>query len=147
MRKNIGRQRGFSLMELLVVIGIILVILTMAIPFYYRQIMLSHETAAIRAVGTIQVAEAQFATEHGQYAGSLAELGPGEGELIPEDLAAGKNNGYLFEVAAQGGGFTIRARPEVFGRTGKSSFYSDETLVIRRNSSAEMATAGSPQIK
>jgi prepilin-type N-terminal cleavage/methylation domain-containing protein len=151
--KRQPRRRGFTLMELLVVIAIILVILTMAIPFYKKQLMLSHETAAIRAIGVIQVAEAQYMAEFGRFATTLPQLGPpsagtsgpSAAELIPEDLAAGTNSGYFFTVAARPGGYVVQAAPDA--SPGRFTFYSDETLVIRRSPAPDPATADSPQIR
>ena len=142
-------------MELLVVIAIILIILTVAIPQYRKQIMLSHETAAIRAIGTIKIAEAQYMTDFGQFAPTLVQLGPppsgGPGpaaaDLISGDLASGKKSGYNFVVAARAAGYSIGATPEEFNRSGRFTYYSDETLTIRRNSAQEVATAESPQIQ
>jgi prepilin-type N-terminal cleavage/methylation domain-containing protein len=151
------RQRGFTLIEILIVIviAIILAITTVALPYYHKQVMLSHETAAIGSIRTIQLAETQYATEYGRFAASLAQLGPpasgapGENaaELTPQDLADGKNNGYSYTITARPTGFAIHAAPDVFNSTGRFTFYSDETLVIRRNGTGELATAASPQVK
>jgi type IV pilus assembly protein PilA len=151
-----GRTRdGFTLIELLVVITIILIIVTMAIPAYKKQIMLAHETAAIRSIQTIQVAQAQYMADFGQFAGNLTQLGPVQSgaagpeaaELIPEGLAAGRDHGYDFAVAGRMIGYRVNTAPEVFNSSGRYTFYSDESLAIRRNSTPEPATAASPQIK
>ena len=70
------RRRGFSLIELLIVIAIILIIITIAVPKYNRTQMYVRETAAINAIKTIHSMEVQYQSQYGRYATSLAELGP-----------------------------------------------------------------------
>jgi prepilin-type N-terminal cleavage/methylation domain-containing protein len=69
-------RRGFSLIELLIVIAIILVIITVAVPPYQRAQMLAREMAASKAVQTIQTDEVIYQSQYGHYAPSLRELGP-----------------------------------------------------------------------
>ena len=70
------RRRGFSLIELLIVISIILIIAAIAVPKMNNQLMASHEMAAIRQVTTIHQAETQYYSQFGKYAETLVELGP-----------------------------------------------------------------------
>ena len=72
MRTN-WRRRGFSLIELLIVISIILIIAAIAVPKMNKQLMLAREQAAIRQIGTIHQAETQYYSQFGNYAQSLAE--------------------------------------------------------------------------
>src|SRR3954469_19100680 len=93
------QQRGFSLIELLIVIAIILIILSIALPQMSKSRMHAQEMAAIAQVGTIQKAEVQYYSQFGQYATALSQLGPpassgaAEGPqaagLIPGSLANG----------------------------------------------------------
>src|ERR1700730_258229 len=97
------RRRGFSLIELLIVISIILIIAAIAIPKMNNQLMAAHEMAAIRQITTIHQAETQYYSQFGRYATSLTELGPppsgaatpAASDLIPKVLADGKNSGYM----------------------------------------------------
>jgi type IV pilus assembly protein PilA len=154
MRQKRGR-RGFTLMELLIVIAIILIILAIAVPKMNKQIMAAHEMAAIRQIGTIHQAETQYYSQFGQYAQSLSQLGPppsgaagpAAADIIPKVLADGKASGYLFTVAGSPTGYAVTAVPESFGSSGSRTFYSDQTLVIRNNLTQEPATATSPEIK
>src|SRR6202795_1288534 len=101
------RRRGFSLIELLIVISIILIIAAIAIPKMNNQLMAAHEMAAIRQVTTIHQAETQYYSQFGKYADTLAELGPpasgaagpAAADLISKDLTEGKKSGYVFNVA------------------------------------------------
>lgn len=153
--KRQARRRGFSLIELLIVIAIILVIVTIAVPQYNKQMMSAHETAAIQAIQTIHAVETQYYSQFGRYAVSLAELGPpasgaagpAAADLISKDLTEGKKSGYIFTVSGTPTGYAISAVPESFNSSGRRTFYSDQTLVVRNNWSQEPATASSPELK
>jgi type IV pilus assembly protein PilA len=150
-----NHRRGFSLIELLIVIAIILVIVTIAVPQYNKQMMSAHETAAIQAIQTIHAVETQYYSQFGRYAVSLAELGPpasgaaspAAADLISKDLTEGKKSGYVFTVAATPTGYAISAVPEAFNSSGRRTFYSDQTLVVRNNWSQEPANVSSPELK
>jgi len=149
------RRRGFSLIELLIVIAIILVIAAIAVPKMNRQLMAAHEMAAIRQIGTIHQGETQYYSQFGKYAEALTALGPpasgaagpAAADLIPKNLADGKNSGYLFTVQPTPTGYAVTATPEVYGSSGTRTFYSDQTLVIRQNMTQEPATATSPELR
>jgi type IV pilus assembly protein PilA len=149
------RRRGFSLIELLIVISIILIIAAIAVPKMNKQLMLAREQAAIRQIGTIHQAETQYYSQFGRYAQSLVELGPpasgapgpASSDIIPKNLADGKNSGYLFTVAGSPTGYSVTAAPEVFNSTGSRSFFSDQTLVIRQSYTAEVANVNSPELR
>jgi type IV pilus assembly protein PilA len=155
MERKRRQQRGFTLMELLIVIAIILIILTIAVPKYNNQVMAAHELAAIRQIGTIHQVETQYMSQFGMFATVLTQLGPPASgaagpqaaDLIGASLASGKASGYLFTLAARPTGYLISAVPEAFNSTGRRTFYSDETLVIRANNTQEPATATSPEIR
>jgi type IV pilus assembly protein PilA len=154
-RKYSRRAAGFSLIELLIVIAIILIILAMALPKLNKARMQAFETGAIKAITTIHTAQAQYYSQFGKYAGSLAELGPAKGsaanasaaDLISSDLAAGEKGGYKYVMALTPIGYTINGDPTAFGNSGSRTFYSDQSLTIRQNFSAEPATVESPELK
>lgn len=152
-RRILGTRRGFSLMELLIVIAIILIIITMAVPKFNQAKRFANETGAIRAIQTVHTAQVQYQSQFGRFANTLAELGPPQtgaaspaaADLIHSDLAAGEKSGYKYVVTGGEGRYAVSAVPTTFGTTGSRTFYSDETMVIRENYSQEPATATSPE--
>jgi prepilin-type N-terminal cleavage/methylation domain-containing protein len=150
------RRRGFSLVELLIVIAIILIIAAIAVPKLNRTRMQAQEMAAVRHIVAIHQAQTQFYSTYGKFAATLAELGPpasggspgpSASDLLPADLAIGEKQGYKYVIAASPTGYTVNANPVAFNNTGTRTFFSDQTLVIRQNYGQEAATASSPEIK
>ena len=120
-----------------------------------KQLMAAHEMAAIRMIGTIHQSETQYYSQYGRYAQNLTELGPpasgadavqAAAGIIPKNLSDGKASGYIFTVVGSPTGYSVTAVPEGFGSTGSRTFFSDQTLAIRNNYTAEPATVASPEI-
>ena len=154
MKSPKNRRHGFSLIELLIVIAIILIIITIPVPKYNKTQMFMKETAAIKAIQTIHQMEVQYQSQYGRYATSLAELGPpasgapspASADLIGNDLAQGEKQGYKFTLTGNQAGYVINANPVSFGSSGSRTFFSDQTMVIRQNFGAEPATANSKEL-
>ena len=150
-----NRRRGFSLIELLIVIAIILIIAAIAVPKMNQQLMAANETAAIQHIRTIHAEQTQYYSQFGKYGESLLSLGPpasgnagpAAADLIPKDLADGKKSGFLYTLQVTQTGYAITAIPEKFSSSGRRSFYSDQTLVVRNSWTAEPANANSPELK
>src|SRR5580700_5795316 len=140
MRK---RQEGFSLIELLIVVAIILIIAAIAIPNLLRSKMAANEASAVGSLRTLNTACVTFSTTYGGFPGALSYLG-GEGtsslptsttaELIDNVLQTGIKSGYSFSfsaAAADSAGnidnYLITAAPLKPGTTGIRYFYTDQT--------------------
>ncbi len=157
LEKRQRRERGFSLIELLIVIAIILIILSIALPQMSKSRMNAQEMAAVAEISTINKAEVQYYSQFGQYATSLSQLGPpaasggAEGPqaagLIPGNLASGASGGYNFTVTQSAQGYAATAVPKVFNSTGRRTFYSDQNGVTHQNWSQDPASANSPELK
>ena len=152
---NLNRRRGFSLIELLIVIAIILIIITIALPRLTRARMYTQEIAAAAAIRTIHTAQTQYYSQFNRYATSLAELGPpasgaanaSAADMIGADLANGKKGSYIFTVTGTPGGYTIQAIPEFFNTSGTRTFFSDQTMEVHEHYGPEPATPQDPIMK
>jgi len=148
------KLRGFSLVELLIVVAIIVILLAVAVPNLLTARSNAAETVVIREIQTIHQAQIQYLSQFGKYASTLVELGPpangaagpAAANLIPRRLASGDKDGYLFTMIPTATGFAVNANPRVFGSTGRRTFYSDENGVVHQNWSREPARADSPEI-
>jgi type IV pilus assembly protein PilA len=155
LRTRRRSQRGFSLIELLIVIAIILVIAVIAVPKYNQAQMMAREMAVIQEIQTVHKAETQYYSQFGKFAENLTQLGPAPNnqagpaaaDLIPSELAKGVKNGYQYTVTATKEGYSVTATPMAYGNTGRRCFFSDQTMVIRQNWSNEPANAQSDEVK
>ena len=145
-------RRGFSLIELLIVIAIILIIAGMALPSLRDAQKAGNEVATIQALKTINIAQVQYSTTYGRYAQSLQELGPPPGGgsknaqgagLIDEKLATGLHSGYTFTMVGTPAGYSVTADPQS-ETTGTRHFYTDHDNVIRANTEDSAAATDPP---
>ncbi len=139
------KQKGFSLIELLIVVAIILIIAAIAIPNLLRARMAANESSAVASVRTINTAMITYNSTYPTvgFAANLAALGgvspctPSSGTacLIDNVLALGTKSGYTFLAASAGGTPTVQyyatAVPITVNQTGIRSFCSFEDAVVR----------------
>jgi prepilin-type N-terminal cleavage/methylation domain-containing protein len=133
------KQKGFSLIELLIVVAIILIIAAIAIPNLVKSKMAANEAAAVGSVRTVVTSELTYASINpGTGYASLANLY--SAGLIDSVLGGGTKSGYSFASAPGSGtpstSFTVNANPVTAGTTGTNYYCSDQTGVILRNTSS-----------
>jgi type IV pilus assembly protein PilA len=138
-------QKGFSLIELLIVVTVIGILAAVAVPNLLKSRAAAHEASAIASVRTVVTAQITYAATvgNGTYAADLAELG--SVGLIDSVLAAGTKDGYNFASAGAGDTFTVNGDPAQMGVTGERGFYADQSAVIRYAAGA-VADATSPPL-
>jgi type IV pilus assembly protein PilA len=146
-----NKQKGFSLIELLIVVAIILIIAAIAIPNLLRSKMAANEASAVGSLRTINTSAVAYSTTYGTYPSALSNLGPSTAptstaaDLIDSVLAAGTKSGYTFSYTAgtSNQSYTLIADPQS-ASTGQRHFFTDQSGVIRYNLSATASSADSP---
>lgn len=148
-------QRGFTMIELLIIMAIICVLAVLAIPMLFNSRIAANDASAVESMRAINAAQIAYANAYPGvgFSPNLANLGPGSsgsasssGAHLLDDLlgcTAGTGcvkSGYQFYVNGGGEDYVAYAVPATAGKTGIRSFYSDQTGVIRVNSDGAMPT-------
>jgi type IV pilus assembly protein PilA len=149
-RQDNGGSRqpnGFTLMELLIVISIMLILMLMAIPNFNKMRITAHETSAINSLQAIYKAQIQYQTTYpaNGFSCSMQALGgdpksglptPTSAQLLQGDLPVGVKDGYTFSIVNctkvnvnnvdQITSYQVTAVPQAVGKTGNRGFCIDE---------------------
>ena len=146
------RESGFTLVELLIVMSVILILMTLAIPAMQSVIRRGNETSATASLRNLNEMEGQYASTYPQhgFACTLAALGGKQGsappspeaaQLIADDLASGTKSGYTFTIGGCNkttvnnidmyNSYQVNAVPNSIGHSGNRGFCTDENAQIR----------------
>jgi type IV pilus assembly protein PilA len=145
MRKH---QKGFSLIELLIVVAIILIIAAIAIPNFLRSRIQANEASAVASMRTINTAQIAYSVNWGGYSDSLAKMGPPASRATPPDathadvldsaLGCGaarcNKSGYTFAITNYSGApvnsYEVIGVPIALNSSGTRGFCSSQLIKI-----------------
>jgi prepilin-type N-terminal cleavage/methylation domain-containing protein len=153
------KQEGFSLIELLIVVAIILIIAAIAIPNLLRARIAANESAAVSGVRTLNTAQISYYSAYPTigYASALSNLGgsctganppASNGACLTDDaVATGSKSGYYFNVTNVTGGppataYQVSAYPIGYNQTGVRYFCSTQDAVVRDAGTTANTCAG-----
>jgi len=152
-------SKGFSLIELLIDVAIILIIAAIAIPNLLRSRIAANQASAVGSLRTLNTAEVTYSSTYNSgFSSSLGYLEPGAGTnptstaagLIDSVLGAGSKSGYTFayapgsvDTALRIDTYSITAVP-INSSTGTNYYFTDQSGVIRQNSTTTAASTDSP---
>ena len=155
MQKN---PQGFSLIELLIVVAIILIIAAIAIPNLLRSRIAANQASAVGSLRVINTAEVSYASTFNLgYSPDLASLGPpssgnpttSAAGLIDSVLANGSKSGYQFVYSSTSvngicSAYQVNANPLTPGSTGQTYYFTDHSGIIRQNATGTASSSDSP---
>jgi type IV pilus assembly protein PilA len=160
MKIRHNKRKGFSLIELLIVVTIILIIAAIAIPNLMRSKIQANETAAVGALKALQESTVLYSNTYGGFPHALSDLGPAAGgtaatsaaaDLIDSVLSGGVKSGYRFSYVAGATDpagnvltYSITATPVAVGSTGQRSFFTDQSGTIRNTTSGTADSTSTP---
>jgi type IV pilus assembly protein PilA len=152
------RQKGFSLVELLIVVTIILIISAIAIPSYLRSRMQANEASAVNSMRMINTAAITYFSTYQQigYPPTLASMGgvapctSTSACMLDVTVAQGTKSGYAFAWNGDGAvpsvAYTATATPLIVGTSGQRMFCTDQTGVTRSDPSGSGCNAASTPV-
>ncbi len=144
-----SRKRGFTLVEIMIVVAMIVLLAAIAIPNLLRARLNANEATAVAAMKTLSTAMESYraAQTPPTYSAGLGNLNTSNPPYIDSVLATGLKSGYNFSLSGSTNTFTCLATPQTVNVTGSRSFWVDHSGVVRASTPGATATATSPPIE
>lgn len=160
------RQRGFSLLELIIVLAIIAIITMIAIPNVRHIHMQAQETSALKSIDTMRTALQAYEAAYGTFPKQQSDLGPPNGAppsktaadlldsvMAPPGGVPAQKDGYVIRYTAgpadDAGNiltFSVTADPAAANVSGVKRYFTDQNNTIHFTMDGSPATALSPPV-
>jgi type IV pilus assembly protein PilA len=141
--KRMERSRGFTLVELAVVVAVIAVVMAVAVPSLWASRKAANEAGAIGALRAMSAGNIQYLARTGRYAPALVDLR--NRGCIDASLGNGLRAGYTYTYGSENSQvWACSADPQDPGTTGDRHFFIDESGVVRVEDGAPATAASSP---
>ena len=138
-----NKNHGFTLIELMIVVGIIAIIAAIAIPNLLRSRVQTNESAAIQSLRTVVSAQAAYQATHYAFATDFTDL-TGATPSFLDGQWEPASGGYLYVLGGDVDNFTLNANAKQYGVTGNHGYFTDASGVIRFAVMADADNTGSP---
>jgi len=135
------RRRGFTLVEVMIVVAIIALLAAISIPNLLRARLNANEAAAVGGIKTLVTAQTSYRASNTNFAWNLYTLSNASPPYIDSVLGGGTKQGYTFTVASSNNtAFAVVANPVTRARTGVRSFCAADDGVIYYNATNDYLT-------
>ena len=139
-----SKRAGFTLIEIMIVVSVIVLLAAIAIPGILRSRLSANEAGAVASLKTISWAATTYRAQSPVYPANLADLASSAPAYVDSVLGSGLKQGYQFNLTGSANNFNVTAVPVTQNITGVRSFFVDAGGVIRASSNGTADATSSP---